>query len=124
MTTTKDKKLKLQSRKNRCNKTIANHRNKDDRQEVRVYKSLKYIYVKLMDKNIDKIVFSVSNLNLDDKVKKGKKGMEIAKEVGILFGNKCKEKKISSIKFNRSGYRYCGKIKALVEGIRSSGLKF
>jgi large subunit ribosomal protein L18 len=50
--------------------------------------------------------------------------VEGAKEVGKLIGKKCKEKKIKSVVFDRAGYKYHGKIKALAEGAREEGLGF
>jgi large subunit ribosomal protein L18 len=47
-----------------------------------------------------------------------------AKEVGMLVAKKCIEQKITQVVFDRSGYRYHGKVKALAEGAREGGLKF
>lgn len=47
-----------------------------------------------------------------------------AKAVGTLIAKKCAEKKIGTVVFDRSGYRYHGKVKAVAEGAREGGLKF
>jgi len=50
--------------------------------------------------------------------------IEIAYKVGKLIGKKALEKKIEKVVFDRGGYKYHGRIKALTEGARSAGLKF
>lgn len=60
----------------------------------------------------------------DTKEAKAKNNIAGAKTVGILIAKKCVEKKINSIVFDRSGYKYHGKVKALAEGAREGGLKF
>ncbi|MFZ2188552.1 MAG: 50S ribosomal protein L18 [Candidatus Moraniibacteriota bacterium] len=47
-----------------------------------------------------------------------------AKAVGMLIAKKCVEQKIAEVVFDRAGYRYHGKVKALAEGAREGGLKF
>ena len=64
------------------------------------------------------------------KSKKGNKGLkglktiEAAKKLGSLLAEKAKAKKISSVVFDRSGYRYHGRIKALADAAREGGLQF
>ncbi|HCP08399.1 MAG TPA: 50S ribosomal protein L18 [Candidatus Moranbacteria bacterium] len=55
---------------------------------------------------------------------KGKNTVEGAKKVGELVAKKCLEKKITQVAFDRSGYKYHGKVKAVADGAREGGLKF
>ena len=60
----------------------------------------------------------------DTKAAKVKNDVAGAKAVGILVAKKCAEQKITKVVFDRAGYRYHGKVKALAEGAREGGLKF
>jgi len=60
----------------------------------------------------------------DTKEAKVKNDVAGAKEVGLLVAKKCTEQKITQVVFDRAGYRYHGKVKALAEGAREGGLKF
>lgn len=90
-----------------------------------VYRSLTDIYVQVIDD--DKGVTLVSSSSLDKELKsklKGKTKTEKAVEVGKLVANRAKEKKISEVVFDRGGYRYDGRVKALADAAREAGLKF
>ena len=56
--------------------------------------------------------------------KKRKLNREVASKVGEDIGKKLLEKKINSVYFDRNGFLYTGKIKALADGVRKSGIKF
>ncbi len=90
-----------------------------------VFRSLSDIYVQVIDD--DKGVTLVSSSSLDKELKsklKGKTKTEQAVEVGKLVANRAKEKKISTVVFDRGGYRYDGRVKALADAAREAGLKF
>jgi len=57
-------------------------------------------------------------------VRLGRKKLEVANEVGKLLAKKALEKNIEKIIFDRGGYKYHGRVKALAEGARQGGLKF
>ena len=79
-----------------------------------VFKSNQYIYAQLIDDQKGSILVSVKkDLKVDQAQKAGE---EIAK--------KALEKKIDKVVFDRSGYKYHGRVKALAEGARQAGLKF
>ena len=84
-----------------------------------VFRSLKNIYVQLINDEKGNTIAAESTLVL-----KTKPNMEGAKKVGKSIADKCKELKISEIIFDRSGYRYHGRVKALAEEMRKEGLKF
>jgi len=55
---------------------------------------------------------------------KGGKKIDLAREVGKLIAKKALEKKIEKVVFDRGGYKYHGRVKALADGAREGGLKF
>ena len=85
-----------------------------------VYRSNKSLFVQLIDDKKSNTLTSVSN----KEVKTGKKKIETAKELGKLIAKKAQEKGIESIVFDRGGYKYHGRVKAVADGAREAGLKF
>ena len=90
-----------------------------------VYRSLRHIYAQLVDDTEGKTLAAVSTLTpeLVEQLK-GKKKVEKATFVGTLVANRAKELGIEQIVFDRHGYKYHGRIKALAEAARKAGLKF
>ncbi len=86
-----------------------------------VYKSLKHIYAQLVDDKKGKVIVSASEKDIEDK-KKNK--TEAAFEVGKALAKEASDKKIKKVVFDRGGYRYFGRVKAVAEGARKGGLKF
>ena len=87
-----------------------------------VFRSNKYIYVQVIDDDKGNTVASATSLTKDKKKRKLNK--EVASKVGEAIGKKLLEKKINSIIFDRNGFLYAGKIKALADGARKAGIKF
>jgi len=79
-----------------------------------VFKSNQYIYVQLIDDDKGKTIVSA----------KGKLSIKEAKKAGELIAKKAREKKIEKVVFDRGGYGYHGRVKAVAEGAREGGLKF
>jgi large subunit ribosomal protein L18 len=94
----------------------------DDRPRLCVFRSNRAIYAQVIDDTKQKVLFSCSSANLKDI--KGKKKIEVAAEVGKLIGKLAIDKGIKQIAFDRAGYRYHGRVKALADGARAAGLKF
>lgn len=86
-----------------------------------VFRSNQHIYAQLIDDVSKKTLASVSDLKLASKAK-GK--IETARAVGEALAHKAKEKKIAKVVFDRGGFKYHGRIRALAEGARKGGLKF
>jgi large subunit ribosomal protein L18 len=84
-----------------------------------VFKSLKKMDAQIIDDQK-----GITLLQLDNKKAKAKNDLEGAKKLGMELAKKCKEKKIDEVVFDRSGYKYHGKVKALAEGAREGGLIF
>lgn len=96
-----------------------------ERPRLNVFRSLKNIYVQIIDDTSGNTLVAASTL---DEALKGKLSYggnkEAAREVGKLIGQKAIEKGIKQVVFDRGGYLYHGRIKELAEGARESGLEF
>ncbi|MFO7890799.1 MAG: 50S ribosomal protein L18 [bacterium] len=96
-----------------------------DRPRLTVYRSLKHIYAQLIDDLNGKTLLSVSTLSGSvHKEEKAKTKVEAAKIVGTQLAKASAGKKIKKVVFDRNGYDYHGRVKALAEAARKEGLKF
>ncbi len=97
-----------------------------ERPRIAVYRSLKQIYAQLVNDVEGKTILSASSLSkeISDEIKKSKDKLEVSFAVGELLAKKAKEKGIETAVFDRSGYAYHGRVKAVAEGARKGGLKF
>ncbi len=95
------------------------------RPRLAVCKSLKNIFVQIIDdENKVTLVSAASNSkNVKSDLKDSMKKTEIAKKVGSIVAAQAKEKGIEHVVFDRSRFRYHGRIKAVAEGAREGGLK-
>jgi len=94
-----------------------------------VFRSNKYIYAQLIDDEKGKTLLSVTDKKPKPKTKtktkvKESSNINSALEVGKILAEKAIEKKIKKIVFDRGGYKYHGRVKAIAEGARQGGLKF
>jgi|SRR5688572_27527573 large subunit ribosomal protein L18 len=109
-----------QRRKRRLRRKVAGT---TDLPRLAVYRSLNHIYVQAIDDKTGKTLLSASTLELKEKAKKTG-NRDAAKLVGELIAEKCKQKGIDAVVFDRGGYLYHGRVKALAEAARAAGLKF
>jgi large subunit ribosomal protein L18 len=91
-----------------------------DRPRLCVYKSNRGIYAQIIDDSVGHTMVSVSSKELG----KNALTIEISKEVGKKLAEKAKSSGVENVVFDRSGYLYHGRIKALADGAREGGLKF
>lgn len=91
-----------------------------------VFRSGKHIYAQIISDENGSTLAAVSTLSVtvSADVKKKSATIEAAKEVGSLMARVCQEKGISEVVFDRNGFLYHGRIRALAEGAREAGLKF
>ncbi len=89
-----------------------------------VFRSNKQLYVQVIDDNSGKTLVSASSKEKSITEKGDTKKVDQAVMVGKLIAEKCKENGISTVVFDRGGYKYHGRVKALAEAARKSGLKF
>jgi len=91
-----------------------------------VFRSIKHLYVQVVDDLQMKTLSSASTLSADVKntLQEVKDKKSIAKQVGLAIAKKAKEQNIKKVVFDRNGYLYHGVIKALADGAREGGLEF
>lgn len=92
------------------------------RPRVAIYRSNKEIYTQLID-DVNGVTLVAASSRESSISKDGSK-VEVSKRVGSLLADKAKSKDISSVVFDRSGYLFHGRVKALAEGAREGGLDF
>jgi large subunit ribosomal protein L18 len=123
---------KLESRlrrKKRVRKKIFGY---PERPRVSVFRSHKHIYAQVINDVEGHTLVALSSLSPEVRTKveelKGKgevKGKaDVARLVGRMLAEKAKEKGITKVVFDRGGYKYHGRVKALAEGLREGGLEF
>jgi len=119
------KKIKITGRQKRARRVRTKIFGTANSPRLSVHRSLKNIFVQLIndDKGISLIGVSSLCQNIKEQQIEGGK-ISIAKAVGRLAAEKAKEKDISKIVFDRNGYLYHGRIKAVAEGAREGGLIF
>ena len=93
-----------------------------DKLRITVFKSSKNISAQIIDDKIRKTLVSASSTEKELKKNKTKK-MDLSSILGELLAKRAKEKKISSVYFDRGGYKYHGRIEALADSLRKNGLK-
>ena len=91
-----------------------------------VYRSLKYMHAQLVDDTKNSVIIGLTNNSAGVKValKSAKTKTEAAKIIGKTLAESAKKKKVKSVVFDRNGYIYHGRVKALAEGAREGGLEF
>jgi large subunit ribosomal protein L18 len=89
-----------------------------------VYRSNKQIYVQVVDDLNRVTLLSACSKEKEIAAQTGIKKIDQAKLVGKLLAVKCKEKGIEKVVFDRSGYKYHGRVKSLANAAREGGLKF
>lgn len=94
-----------------------------ERPRLSVFRSNQNLYVQLVDDAKGHTLVSASTMEEDMKGKVGS-SIEGAKKLGVLIAKRALAKNISQIVFDRSGYLYHGRIKALADSAREGGLKF
>jgi large subunit ribosomal protein L18 len=102
----------------------------EKRPRLVVFRSDKHIYASLVNDEIrpNKVFFTVSSRSkafmerVGEKAKGG--NVEAGRHVGTLAAEKAKEQGVAEVVFDRGGYKYSGRVRALAEGARQGGLKF
>lgn len=119
------KKQKLSPLKRRARRVRAKISGTADRPRMTVTRSLNNMYVQLIDDKSGATLLGVSTLGSEMKAKavSGPR-TDVSKELGKLVAEKAKEKGITRVVFDRSGYLYHGRVMALAEGAREGGLEF
>lgn len=122
MSALSQKSLSRVKRKIRVRKKV---KGASDRPRLNVFKSAKHIYAQLIDDTNGSTL--VASSTLDDAVKDGLKytgNIEAAKKVGASIAKIAVEKGITTVVFDRNGFLYHGRVKALADAARENGLSF
>jgi large subunit ribosomal protein L18 len=95
------------------------------RPRLSVFRSATHIYAQVIDDETNKTILAVSSLSKEIKEanEQGAKAV-LAKKVGTLVAKKCLENNIKMVVFDRNGFIYHGRIKALADAARAAGLEF
>jgi large subunit ribosomal protein L18 len=95
-----------------------------DRPRLVVFRSLKNIYAQIIDDTRGVTLVSMSTIAKDTSPQEGSKKTAQSFEVGLKLGEKALAAGITKIAFDRAGYKYHGRVKALADGARKAGLVF
>ena len=95
-----------------------------ERPRLNVFRSAKHIYVQVIDDVLGTTMVASSTVAKGLRGQVTGKKIERAKAVGKALAEACKAKNIESVVFDRGGYRYHGRVKAVADGAREGGLKF
>jgi large subunit ribosomal protein L18 len=91
-----------------------------ERPRLVVFRSDKHIYAQLVDDDAGRTIVTVSSLKVGGGGKKTEKASEVGKQVAVV----AKDKGITRVVFDRGGYKYHGRVKAVADGAREGGLEF
>lgn len=92
---------------------------------LNVFYSLRYVYAQVVDDDNNQVIAQANSKELAKKpASKGKGAVNQASEIGKLVAERSLKKGIKEVVFDRSGYNYHGKVKALADAARAAGLKF
>jgi large subunit ribosomal protein L18 len=97
----------------------------DERPRLNVYRSSAHIYVQVIDDRTGRTIASASSV--DKETKKGLKGggnIASAKAIGKIIADRAKAAGVTKVVFDRGGYKYHGRVKALADAAREAGLQF
>lgn len=97
-----------------------------DRPRLVVHRSSEHIYSQIIVRGEKGDIVVVSSSTLDKELKSVLTGTKVeqAQQVGKLLGERAKAKQVVDVSFDRAGYRYHGRVKALADGAREAGLNF
>jgi large subunit ribosomal protein L18 len=98
---------------------------RDERPRLSVFRSARHIYAQVINDSDGKTLAAASTLSRDLKgTLDSDNKMNAAKKVGALIAKICLERKIEQVVFDRNGYLYHGRVRALADAAREAGLKF
>jgi large subunit ribosomal protein L18 len=105
----------------RAKKTRAMIKNQDS-PRLTVFRSSRHFYAQVFDNQGSKVIVSASTNEKDSKIKSN--NLEAAVEVGKKVAERALENGVKKVVFDRAGYKYHGRIKALADSARNAGLEF
>ncbi|MFA5878385.1 MAG: 50S ribosomal protein L18 [Candidatus Staskawiczbacteria bacterium] len=115
---------KYQKRERRHTRIRAKISGTKKRPRLCVFKSSNHIYAQLIDDENSKTLIAVNDSKVSKVPKDKNRKVAVAHQVGVLIAEEAKKLKIEEAVFDRGGFVFCGRIKAVAEGAREGGLKF
>ncbi|WP_448871081.1 50S ribosomal protein L18 [Desulfobulbus propionicus] len=115
---------KLTARKKRVQRIRVKIFGTSERPRLRVFRSNKHIYAQIIDDTQHKTLIAMSTDHKEFQSEEVANKCDQAKKVGLLIAAKAKSAGIDKVVFDRGGYIYHGRVKALSEGAREGGLVF
>ncbi len=117
------RKIEKKEIRNRIHKRIRRKlRGTSERPRLAVFRSVAHIYAQVIDDAAGTTIVSASSVDKNGKTKGG--NVAAAKAIGKLVADRAKEKGIQRVVFDRGGYQYHGRVKALADAARAAGLEF
>ncbi|HJT53479.1 MAG TPA: 50S ribosomal protein L18 [Candidatus Acidoferrales bacterium] len=95
-----------------------------ERPRLNIYRSLNHIYAQVIDDGTGKTIASASTVQGKKGSRKTGGNVATAKEIGKAIAQRAQEKGVKKVVFDRGGYLYHGRIKALADAAREAGLEF
>ena len=118
----KNRRIRRERRHNRVRKKV---KGTAEKPRLCIFRSLNHIYAQVIDDIKFHTLASASTLDPEIRAEiKEKTKTEVAEKVGLLVGERAKEARVTKVVFDRGGYKYHGRVKALAEGVRKAGLLF
>ncbi len=119
------RKEKVIARLRRKKRMSSKVKGSSERPRLNIFKSARHIYAQVIDDRSGQTLVAASTLSPELKGQNlGKGKTEVAKKVGALIAEKALARQIKKVVFDRNGFLYHGRIKALAEGAREKGLDF
>ena len=88
---------------------------------ISIHRSIQHMYLQLISPSGDKVITTISTNQKDNKSKVN--NIKSATDIGVKMADYIKKAKITNVAFDRSGYRYHGRVKAVAEALRDKGVK-
>jgi large subunit ribosomal protein L18 len=116
---------RAEKRGNRRSRVRRALRGVEERPRLSVYRSLNHIYVQVISDESGRTLASASTMTAElREATASKRSVAAAVSVGKLIAERCREKGIGEVVFDRNGFLYHGRVKALADAAREAGLKF
>jgi large subunit ribosomal protein L18 len=116
---------KKRTRMNRRKRIRSKVHGTAERPRLSVFRSTRHIYAQIINDDVGTVITSASTMEaqLRGSVKSGG-NVDAAREVGKLLAERAATKNVETVSFDRGGFKYHGRVKALAEAVRDGGLKF
>ena len=116
---------KIRTRQVRCRRIRGRIHGTAERPRLAVFRSARHIYAQIINDDLGLVLASASTMDKQIRGSLEKSGnSDAAREVGKLLAERANSKEIGIVAFDRSGFKYHGRLKALAEAAREGGLKF